>query len=178
MQQEKAVDLTAELKRLDTRDDKQLIWQTLRGERRISRVALWFGEAAPPATPLPEGVLAGRTKLHLLVHLGDELDGHPGLVHGGFTAALLDDALGWCTIAERSAQGLDGMVLTANLNLNYRRPVEAGQAYLVEAEIDRIEKRKKVFLTARVLDAQRNVCVDATALYIVKAMPPEQALYY
>ena len=36
--------------------------------------------------------------------LGNHLNGHVGLVHGGFTSALLDEAFGWGAGIEARAQ--------------------------------------------------------------------------
>ena len=56
---------------------------------------------------------------------------------------------------------------TANLNVNYRRPVPQNEAYYVELEADRIEKGKKVFLKAALYDKNGQSLVDATCLYIL-----------
>ena len=155
--------------------DLQFIWQTLRqGERRIKRVAMfrWL-EGDPMPAPDGEAPVAGCTRLSVLVEVGNELNGHPGVVHGGFTAALLDDLLGWTASSEKRARGLDGASLTANLNVNYKRPLYSDGAFLVELRADRIEKRKKVFLSATVKDSKGRVCVEATSLYIIKKLPPQ-----
>ena len=66
----------------------------------------------------------------------------------------------------------EGAVLTANLSVNYRRPVFAESTYLVELRVDRLEKRKKCYLTATISDQKGRVCVEATSLYIVAKVPP------
>ena len=162
-------------KRAAQHGDLQFIWQTLRqGERRIKRVAMfrWL-EGDPMSAPKGEAPVAGCTRLSVLVEVGNELNGHPGVVHGGFTAALLDDLLGWTAASERRARELEGAVLTANLNVNYKRPLYSDGAFLVELRADRIEKSKKVFLSATVKDSKGRVCVEATSLYIIKKLPPQ-----
>jgi uncharacterized protein (TIGR00369 family) len=177
------VDLATWNEHLHDRDakhgDRQFIWQTCReGERRIKQVAMWQwleprSSAEQPA-PTATGVAAlpGRTRLNVLVEVGSELNGHPGILHGGFTAALLDDVLGWAASTERKALKLEGATFTANLNVNYRRPVLAESVHLVEVRVDRVEKEKKVFLSATVSDAEGRVCVEATSLYIVVKPKP------
>ena len=104
-----------------------------------------------------------------MVHLGDELNGHVHLIHGGFTAALLDDLFGWIAFTEREAQGLpsNAPVLTANLNVNYRMPMTDRAAYYVELEAECFKKGKEIYLKATIFDAQGHVVADGTSLYIV-----------
>ena len=121
----------------------------------------WLAE-----NPAPGG---GLTRGGAVVHLGDELNGHKHTIHGGFTAALLDDLFGWIAFQERDAQGLPktAPVFTANLSVNYRRPMPDRSAYYIELEAEKFEKGKKIFLKARVYDTEGRVCADATSLYIV-----------
>ena len=112
-------------------------------------------------------VLPGQSRLSALVEMGSELTGHPGVIHGGFTAALLDDLFGWAAGSERKARNLGPANFTANLDVNYRRPLFAGSTYLVEVRVDRVEKSKKIYLSATLSDAQGRACVEATSLYIV-----------
>jgi hypothetical protein len=77
--------LDAELRAfVGKRDDKHFLWQTCMGDRAIQRVAMW--KWADPT--------GGHARMTTLVEVGDALDGHVGIVHGGFTAGLLDDVLG------------------------------------------------------------------------------------
>ena len=54
-------------------------------------------------------------RIAALVEVGDALNGHVGVVHGGFTAGLLDDILGQTTIHEALVRGISGAPLTASL---------------------------------------------------------------
>jgi acyl-coenzyme A thioesterase PaaI-like protein len=175
------VDLDSAGARLSTRPDKQLVWQTLHGAHRMESVAMWRwtasrGDAAPSAASAagPGAVVPGITRYGAVVSLGDELNGHRGLVHGGYTSALIDDLFGWCAVSERTAQGLppDSLLFTANLSVNYRRPMPHEASYYVEVEATRLEKQKKIYMEARVYDAHDNLCADATSLYIVKLRQP------
>jgi thioesterase superfamily protein 4 len=108
--------------------------------------------------------------------VGDGLDGPPNLVHGGFSAALLDDLFAWCAFKEREARGLpqNTMILTANLNVSYKRPVPNDSAYYIEVEAERLEKSKKLFLKATLYDSKDRPCVEATSLYVLKAPAPKK----
>ncbi|XP_054829536.1 acyl-coenzyme A thioesterase THEM4-like, partial [Eublepharis macularius] len=75
---------------------------------------------------------------------GPLLEGHPGIVHGGSVATILDNTLAWCAIFDTC-----GMMVTANLSVNYRSPILPGSVVLVDGKVDRIEGRK-TFLCAQV----------------------------
>ena len=93
------------------RTDQHFLWQTLRGDRTIRRVSFWkWADESVPAG-------AGKARVSALVEVGDALDGHVGIVHGGFTAGLLDDVLGQTTIQEAHVQGIHGAPLTASLTV-------------------------------------------------------------
>ena len=174
------VDFEAQLQPFTTqRKDKYFLWQTLReGDRRIRSVAAWrWFDADAPTVASAEGYepVPGRARMSVLVQLGDELNGHEGIVHGGFTAALLDDLIGWTTMAETEAQQLPGAPLTASLNLKYLRPVFGDRTYLANMRVETVARRQRpglpswaVTLHADIVDAEGNVCVSAEALYVVK----------
>ena len=159
------------------RSDKYLLWQSLRGDRMIKSVAMWrWLEGTATAVAGDDmAPVAGRARMSVLVQLGDELNGHEGIVHGGFTAALLDDLIGWCTMAETEAQGLPGDPLTSTLSLRYKRPVFSDRCYLANMRTRTVERRQRpgppswaVTLDADIVDEQGDVCVQAQALYVVK----------
>jgi acyl-coenzyme A thioesterase PaaI-like protein len=66
--------------------------------------------------------------------------GFPGTVHGGILAALLDETL------NRAPVLLGQWVMTARLNLRFRRPAPIGQMLQIRAKLDYVRSR---FYTAR-----------------------------
>ena len=164
------VDVEVELNRfVGRRGDQHLIWQTLRCERGVKQLATWREVLEPDDSSV------GKVRTTSLVELGDALDGHAGVVHGGFSAALLDDFLGQTTMAEARARGLSGAPLTASLNLKYLHPVMADSTYLVQCRVEAIERRQRpgppswnVMLTATIYDAAGHRCVEATSRYVIK----------
>ncbi|KAL7273868.1 hypothetical protein RUND412_003250 [Rhizina undulata] len=103
--------------------------------------------------------------------LGDSLCGHPGLVHGGLLATLLDEGLARC-----SFPALPNKVgMTANLTINYRRPSPAGSYVVLRAKTVKVEGRKawvEGHLETLPKDGEEPVVlVEATALMI----EPKQA---
>ncbi|KAJ8098676.1 HotDog domain-containing protein [Lipomyces tetrasporus] len=73
-----------------------------------------------------------------VVHLGKNLCGHPGIVHGGLLATLLDEGL--CSCAFPALPSKVGV--TANLNLNYRSPAYADRLYVMRANVTKVDGRK------------------------------------
>ena len=62
--------------------------------------------------------------------------GFPGVVHGGAIAAILDDALG-------GLNGFNGhLAMTANLSIDYHKPLPVAADAALECWIERVEGRK------------------------------------
>lgn len=65
----------------------------------------------------------------------EHLQGYAGRVHGGVIAAILDDAMYYAI----AAQGLSGV--TAEMKLRYRRPLDTGARFRVEAQCTKVTRR-------------------------------------
>lgn len=70
--------------------------------------------------------------------LGNELCGHPNIIHGGFLATMLDEGMA------RSCFGAvpHGIALTANLTIDYRSPCLANTYVVLRATTTKVEGRK------------------------------------
>jgi adenylylsulfate kinase len=73
-----------------------------------------------------------------VMHVGDDMCGHPGIVHGGLLATVLDEGLGRCCFKSLP----HNIAVTANLNVNYRKPTPAGSFLVLRAETTKVEGRK------------------------------------
>ncbi|CAO2650512.1 Nn.00g018040.m01.CDS01 [Neocucurbitaria sp. VM-36] len=71
-------------------------------------------------------------------YLGTALCGHPGIVHGGLLATLLDEGLARCCFPALPNK----VAVTASLNIVYKAPVMAGQIIVLRAETTKVEGRK------------------------------------
>lgn len=71
-------------------------------------------------------------------YLGPALAGHPGIVHGGLLATLLDEGLARCCFPALPS----GVGVTANLTIDYRAPAPAGAFAALHAHTVRVEGRK------------------------------------
>ena len=109
-------------------------------------------------------------------------DGHKGIVHGGVTAMLLDNTIGWANAASvlASRGDLEATVagkplpedtvgtfgMTAFLNINYRAPCHAGTTVVISCVTEREEGRKR-FLKGEVRDAATGKLIaEATSLFV------------
>jgi adenylylsulfate kinase len=80
----------------------------------------------------------GGKSLVAISYLGNKLCGHPGIIHGGMLATMLDEGLARCCFG-----ALPNKVgMTANLNINYKAPTKAGQFVVLRARTTKVEGRK------------------------------------
>ncbi|CAO3615250.1 unnamed protein product [Cunninghamella blakesleeana] len=107
-----------------------------------------------------------KTECILIAHLGSNLCGHQGIVHGGLLATLLDEHLAYVTIPHLPNSGF-----TANLNINYRAPVLANQWVVITGKLDNVSGRK-AYADASIQHIETRVkMTEATALYISPKAP-------
>jgi hypothetical protein len=115
----------------------------------------WVGLSNPVAPPM-RFHLEGEVLVGIVRCSGLQAGGAPR-VHGGVVAGLIDAA-----VATRSA--LSGASMTAQLVIDYRRPVPLDEVIRVEANVERIEGRK-CYTSARVFHGE-TLCAEARALMI------------
>ncbi|KAG0371285.1 hypothetical protein BGZ54_007474 [Gamsiella multidivaricata] len=102
----------------------------------------------------------------LFMHLGRSLCGHDRIIHGGLLATLLDEATGMVALPNLPFH----IGFTANLNINYRKPVKADQFVMVKAEFEKSEGRKG-YTVASIYDLHGNILVECTALFVSPKNP-------
>ncbi|GAA1457271.1 PaaI family thioesterase [Nocardiopsis exhalans] len=114
------------------------------------------GETNPAAPQL----FLDRTDegLRAEITLNTIYQGPPGLVHGGWIAAMLDQAVGSVSAVETSPG------LTAKLEINYRRPTPLFTPLEITSWVERVEGRK-VFVAGQIR-AHGQVTAEATGLMI------------
>ena len=98
----------------------------------------------------------------VVVHLGKNLCGYKGVIHGGLIATLFDEAL-----ARSAFYSLPHHVgVTGKLELRYRKPVAADRFYLIETEVVETVGRK-CFVAGFLLDPKnRDVLAEANGVFI------------
>lgn len=108
----------------------------------------------------------GGKSMVTISYLGRDLCGHPGIIHGGFLATMLDEGLARCCF-----EALPNKVgMTANLNINYRSPARADTYVALRAKTVKVEGRKawvEGHIETLVGEGETPVVLaDATALFI------------
>jgi acyl-coenzyme A thioesterase PaaI-like protein len=105
-----------------------------------------------------------RQRIVAFVECGDATCGHPKFVHGGCSAALVDDACGSLFFASGIGNGF-----TAKLETNYRRPMPTHTRVAIKGHVRSVEGRK-VWIDAEVVNASddREKYIDASALFVTK----------
>ena len=118
---------------------------------------------------------ATKKRVYTVWPLGRRVCGHPGIVHGGVTALLLDESFGqayWAWVASERGPGF-----TANLSIDYKAPTPSLTWICATIDLVSVEGRK-VKLSATVSDRPGGeggtIFASASCLFIVaaKEAPP------
>jgi uncharacterized protein (TIGR00369 family) len=91
--------------------------------------------------------------------VADNFDGHPGYLHGGIIATLLDEAM------SKAVRALGKSAMTRKMEIDYLRPVPSGAPLRIEGRIVRSEQRKH-WAEAQILNAGGTALAQATGLFI------------
>jgi Uncharacterized protein, possibly involved in aromatic compounds catabolism len=100
-------------------------------------------------------------KLHCIFVANSGLQGHLGIVHGGFLSTLLDNLCGCLSFLVTDFNP----AVTAYLNMNFKKPVYIGKEYIAVIEVDRIEG-KKIFFKGTIKDKDNTVHCTSDSLFI------------
>jgi uncharacterized protein (TIGR00369 family) len=90
--------------------------------------------------------------------LNEAQQGPPGHVHGGASAAILDEAMGLVVWAAGHK------VAAVNLEINYHKPLPLGLALSLEARVTQIDERK-IFSTGEIFLPDRTIAVRGQGIY-------------
>ena len=92
---------------------------------------------------------------------GPWTEGGAGLVHGGAIATMHD------TMAGNLAHALYGLLVTANLNVNFQKGVPLGQTVALEAAVVDVDRRKVRILSKITSSNKEVVYGDASTLMVM-----------
>lgn len=94
--------------------------------------------------------------------------GFAGVLHGGILASALDEMLAWTAMIREGV-----LVLTARLELRYRRPAPLDGAYRLVGRID--ERRGRRLLLSGECRSAEGIVAQAEGLFLVaeEIAPPE-----
>ncbi|KAL4499030.1 hypothetical protein ABPG72_016932 [Tetrahymena utriculariae] len=100
-------------------------------------------------------------KMSCVFTASSSLQGHMDVVHGGFLATIIDNLYGYLGTLSNDLKPC----ATANLNINYKKPVKVGEEYIIKLEVSKIDGRK-VYITAKIEDHKGQIHTESTALMI------------
>ncbi len=89
---------------------------------------------------------------------GSAYEGGPGIAHGGFVAAVLDELLGMATIFS------GGPGVTGELTVRYRRPTPLHRDLIIEARLDG-QQGRRLAVSGELRDGE-TLLVEAHGLFI------------
>lgn len=110
---------------------------------------------------------AGLPSMTQIIYVGSRLSGHPGIVHGGMLATILDEGLARaCFPAFASSTGV-----TASLKIDYRTPCPADSFVVLRAWTTKVERRKawcngRIELLLDGDDTQEVILAEAEGLFV------------
>lgn len=111
----------------------------------------------------------GHREFHTVLQLGRDVCGFPTIVHGGLTAAVMDETLGFLLFALKQQRQLPfwGPAYTAHLEVNYKAKMPANVGtILCTSKLESCEGRK-VWMTCEVKDGPSGkVYATARALFV------------
>ena len=119
-----------------------------------------FGCGPANATGLRlEFLLASDGAVVSLPVVPDAFEGHPGYLHGGIIATLLDEAM------SKAVRVLGRPSMTRKMEVEYLRPVPSGAPLRIEGRVVRNEGRKH-WAEAVIVDAEETVLARGEGLFI------------
>jgi acyl-coenzyme A thioesterase PaaI-like protein len=100
----------------------------------------------------------------------ERFQGWDGIAHGGIIATILDEVMAWALVGE------DNWGVTARLSIDFKQPVNVGQAIRAEGWITR-SRRRIVDTEASMVDAASGqVLATATGVYMAADETRKQEL--
>lgn len=96
----------------------------------------------------------------VVLELGDGLNGHANIAHGGFVSVMLDDVMG---VANTHSKPYP--TFTAYLNVTFKRPVPTPSVLLCRGWISKMDGRKR-YSHATIENGSGEVYATADALFL------------
>jgi len=112
-------------------------------------------------TPEEKQEIMKNAKLHCVFNTNNRVQGHLGIVHGGFTSTIFNQ------IGANLAFFVSDFhpAKTSHLNVTYKKPLKVGNEYIIEMGVDKIEG-KDIYLKGKVMDSSGNVCTTVDTKFV------------
>jgi len=105
-----------------------------------------------------------KAKLHCMFTANSRVQGHLGIVHGGFISTLFDNLAGSLAFFV----GDFTPAVTSYLNISYKKPLKIGKEYLTVLEVEKIEG-KSIFIKGKIFDEENTVYTTFDSLFLKKS---------
>lgn len=89
----------------------------------------------------------------------ETFEGHPGYLHGGIIATLLDEAM------SKAVRALGLVSMTRHMEIDFLRPVPSCKPLRIEGRVVRSEARKH-WTEAKILNAQGTILAESKGLFV------------
>ncbi|KAL3443615.1 HotDog domain-containing protein [Aspergillus insuetus] len=159
---------------------------TLAGEKKLTGAPYMFisRSESSPSTFQSTDANSTATPQHkphatTLFHTGTHMCGHPGFVHGGFLSVMFDEVFAH-TVSQAFRSGTG---MTANLNVDFRKPALPDRVYVLRAEVVKVEGRKAwvegtMTMLADGAKAEDAMVAEARALFVEPKFAEEMVPVY
>ncbi|KAL4804341.1 HotDog domain-containing protein [Aspergillus unguis] len=140
---------------------------TLSGETKLSSAPYMFLSKCQQSQTESSST---QRKSHstTIFHTGTHMCGHPGYIHGGFLSVMFDEVFAHCV----SQSFPSGTGMTANLNVDFRKPALPNRVYVLQAETVKVEGRKAWvegalrMMPANGMEGEEVLVAEARALFV------------
>ncbi|KAI9227602.1 MAG: HotDog domain-containing protein [Piptocephalis tieghemiana] len=130
--------------------DTHLTYKTLRGENKLTAPLVFQHMASPHGREFTIFILPGR-----------DLCSHPGVIHGGMLATLVDETMALAAFSIEDGE----LGFTARLEIDYRKPVIAGKPIILRVWQEQRDGRKR-WTRGRMEDPSGTLMLESKALYL------------
>ena len=145
-------------RRSDHTASSTLMSRTLNSEDTISACQSFF---KIPSHTLTAGDELNLGEMQIFYCLGNGLDGHDGVCHGGFLSAALDHAMG--SLARAYPAGTS--IYTKYLHIDFIKPLPVPGPVLSRTWMTKVQDRK-LWICGRMEDEQGHPYVTAEGLFV------------
>ncbi|KAL7540534.1 hypothetical protein ACHAXR_010731 [Thalassiosira sp. AJA248-18] len=151
--------------------DSHAVFGALWGEGMVERFNLYRHTRVNRGNEQQESRSSKRELVVVDLKLGDRLNGHGGIVHGGIISLLFDEAMGWAyeCLEEQDGENYSSAVtaVTANLTVDFRAPLLEGSEAVIRVYHNETQGRKIYFSAALESKDGNVVFAEAKSLFIL-----------
>jgi uncharacterized protein (TIGR00369 family) len=145
--------------RVPDSDGEHVVWsKTLNDPDAFSAFLAFCTAPGEPSAMLEQ--------VNVLLSCGHGLQGHPGFLHGGIVAAILDEVSGLLPTMNRDRKALPNVsYMTGHLNVTFKRPVRTPGTILATAKVAKLEGRR-LHVEGALKDEKGTVLAQSDVLFI------------